>query len=159
MRRAYFAALALVGSHDDALDLSQDAFVRAFRALSTVDPGRPFYPWLYQIVRRLSFNFLRDGKARRAKLELAAEWLVAEAGARVADGDPARRVEQEELEAQVQMAIGQLAAHQREVLVLKEFEGCTYREIAELLAIPIGTVMSRLYAARRSLAATLEAKR
>jgi RNA polymerase sigma-70 factor (ECF subfamily) len=56
MQRAYFGALGLVGSHDDALDLSQEAFARAYRARESIDPNRPFYAWVYQIVRRLCFN-------------------------------------------------------------------------------------------------------
>ncbi len=155
MRRAYFAALGLVGSHDDALDLSQEAFGRAFRARRSLDPERPFYPWLYQILRRLCFNFLRDRKTRDTRLAEAAPWLVEEAGARAVAGDPAWQAEQQELRDRIEAAIAGLAAREREVLVLREFEGLRYREIAELLDIPIGTVMSRLYTARRSLAAAL----
>lgn len=155
MRPAYFTALGLVGSHDDALDLSQEAFARAFRARTRLDAGRPFYPWLYQIVRRLCFNFLRDRKTRRSRLEEAASWLVDEtAGSPPAS--PAREAERAELRARVEAAIDELPLHQRETLVLREFDGLSYREIAELLEIPIGTVMSRLYAARKSLAAALE---
>ncbi len=90
MRRAYYVALGLVGSHEDALDLSQEAFVRAFRARASLDPDRPFYAWLYQIVRRLCFNFLRDRKTRSSRLEQAAPWLMDEVGGRMAESDPAR---------------------------------------------------------------------
>ncbi len=152
MRQAYFVALGLVGSHDDALDLSQDAFVRAFRAVQSIDADRPFFPWMYQIVRRLSFNFLRDSKTRRERLATATEWLTA------VERDPAEQVERAERRRQVQMAIENLGIREREVLILKEFQGLKYREIAELLGIPMGTVMSRLYAARRSLADELDGK-
>lgn len=155
MRRGYNVALGLVGSHDDALDLSQEAFVRAFRARRKLDPDRPFFPWLYQIIRRLCFNFLRDRSSRRRKLEAAGEWLVAEGGARVARSNPEREAERAELREMLAAAIGRLPDAQREALVLKEFEGLRYREIAELLDVPIGTVMSRLYAARKSLADSL----
>ncbi len=156
MRRAYYAALGLVGSHDDALDLSQEAFSRAFRARMSLDPNRSFYTWLYTILRRLCFNFLRDRKAQSRKLAEAAGWLAEEARARVAAQSPVRAAELAELRCRVAGAIEQLPDRQREVLVLKEFEGLRYREIAELLGIPIGTVMSRLYAARRQLAGRLE---
>ena len=155
MRQAYYTALGLVGSHDDALDLSQEAFARAFRARQSLDPDRPFYAWLYAILRRLCFNFLRDRKTRRHKLEAAAGWLAEEADARAAAFDPARATERAELRARVEVAIEELQDRHREVLVLKEFEDLRYREIAELLGIPIGTVMSRLYAARRHLATRL----
>lgn len=156
MRRAYYAALGLVGSHEDALDLSQEAFARAFRARASLDPERPFYAYLYQIVRRLCFNYTRDRRSRRTRLQEATPWLEAQAGARAAANDPGRATERSEICALVQAAIERLPEREREVLVLKEFEGLRYREIAELLGIPIGTVMSRLYAARRSLAAELE---
>ena len=155
MRRAYFAALGFVGSHDDALDMSQEAFARAFRARKSLDPERPFYPWLYQILRRLCFNVHRDRRTRRARLEEATPWLVEEASRRSAADDPVRRVEHAELRAHLDAAIDRLPAHERETLVLREFEGLRYREIAELLGIPIGTVMSRLYSARKTLAKTL----
>jgi RNA polymerase sigma-70 factor (ECF subfamily) len=155
MRRAYFAALGIVGSHDDAMDLSQDAFARAFRARKRLDPDRPFYPWLYQILRRLCFNHLRNQRTRRARLEEAAGWLADRARSEAAATAPDRTVERAELRARLEAAIATLRPHEREVIVMREFEGLTYREIADLLGIPIGTVMSRLYAARRRLAATL----
>ena len=155
MRRAYYSALSLVGSREDALDLSQEAFVRAFRARQTLDPERPFYAWLYQILRRLCFNFLRDRRTRLRNLEAAGTWLADEAGGRQAD-DPARALEREEERRRVGAAIELLPAREREVLALKEFEGLTYREIASLVGIPIGTVMSRLYSARQRLADALE---
>lgn len=156
MQRAYYAALGIVGSHDDALDLSQDAFARAFRARGTLDPDRPFYPWLYQILRRLCFNHLRNQKTRRTRLAEAAGWLADRAQDRAASGAPDRAAERAELRERIERAIATLPPHEREVLVMREFEGLKYREIADLLGIPDGTVMSRLYAARRALAAALE---
>ena len=155
MRRAYFASLGLVGSHDDALDLSQEAFTRALRASSKLDPERPFYPWLYGILRRLCLNHLRDGSSRKAKLAEAGAWLEDEARDRASQSNPAHAAERAELRQRVATAIETLPPIQREVLVLREFEGLRYREIADLLEVPEGTVMSRLYAARHGLAAAL----
>jgi RNA polymerase sigma-70 factor, ECF subfamily len=155
MRRAYFAALSLVGRREDALDLSQEAFARAFRARETLDPARPFYAWLYQILRRLCFNFLRDRRSRAATLDAAGAWLAEDAARRGA-ADPAAAFEQAEARRRVAAAIEELPAREREVIALKEFEELSYREIAELAGIPIGTVMSRLYSARQRLAAALE---
>ncbi len=156
MRRAYYGALGLVGNHEDALDLSQEAFARAYRARARIDPELPFYTWLYQILRRLCFNFVRDRRSRRDKLHQASSWLADEAGTRVGETDPQRAVETTELRERVRAAIEQLPDREREVLVLKEFEGLRYREIAVLLCIPDGTVMSRLYTARKRLAAAME---
>lgn len=155
MRRAYAAALALVNTREDALDLSQEAFVRAYRARRTLDPARPFYAWLYQILRRLCFNFLRDRRTRVRRLEAGAGWLADEAARRAAPG-PEHAFERAEAQRRVAAAIEQLPAREREVVALKDFEGLTYREIAALVGVPAGTVMSRLYAARQRLAAVLE---
>jgi RNA polymerase sigma-70 factor, ECF subfamily len=154
MRRAYYAALALVGSREDALDLSQDAFVRAYRARQRIDPERPFYAWLYQILRRLCFNFVRDRQTRARHLDGAGTWLAEEAAERAEPG-PEESYARAETRRRVATAIEQLPAREREVLALREFEGLSYKEIAELVGIPLGTVMSRLYTARRHLAAAL----
>ncbi len=156
MQRCYYVALGMVGSPQDAEDLSQEAFARAFRARARLDPDRPFYPWLYQILRRLCFNFTRDTSARRRKLEYAGGWLVAEARSRAAADDPERVRATDALRERLEREIAELSPTQREVFVLKEFQGLKYREIAELLDVPIGTVMSRLYAARQRLAERLE---
>lgn len=158
MRRAYVHALGIVGSREDALDLSQEAFARAYRARHTLDPERPFAAWLYQILRRLCFNFLRDAKARRRLMdEGGTDWLVA--AARGAHTDPSTDAERAEVRRRVAAAIERLRAHEREVLLLKEFEELKYAEIADLLGVPVGTVMSRLYSARKRLAAVLESDR
>ena len=154
MRRTYVHALGIVGSREDALDLSQEAFARAYRARHTLDPDRPFYAWLYQILRRLCFNFLRDAKTRARLDAERAEWLVDLS--RGAGADPAAAVQRAEVRRRVATAIEQLPAREREVLVLKEFEELKYREIADLLGVPLGTVMSRLYSARQRLADALE---
>jgi RNA polymerase sigma-70 factor (ECF subfamily) len=86
-------------------------------------------------------------------------WLVSEAEARASADDPERHAERRELRQQLETALHELADHEREIFVLKEFEGLRYREIAELLDIPMGTVMSRLYSARQHLASRLEGVR
>ncbi len=152
MRQAYRHALGLVGSHDDALDLSQEAFARVFRHHESLDPERPFYGLVYQVLRRLGFNWIRDRRSRAEKLETYGGWLVE----RQRPPDPAREAEVADLRERLESAIDALPDREREVIVLKEFEGLKYREIAQLLGIPNGTEMSRLYSARRSLADKLE---
>ena len=156
MRRAYFAALGFVGSPEDAMDLSQDAFARAYRARKRINPDMPFYTWFYQILRRLCFNFIRDRKLYRTKLRDQKSWIVDDAAFRARERNPQRNIEREQTRLRVRQAIGTLPDREREVLVLKEFESLKYREIAEVIGIPIGTVMSRLYSARRNLASAIE---
>lgn len=154
MQRAYYGALGLVGSHADALDLSQEAFVRAFRARATLDPERPFYTWYYQILQRLCFNQGRDQRNRQRLQSEAESWLVAEAYSRGSLA-PEQQSEADELQQRTRRAIEALPDTEREMIVLRELEELSYREIAELLQIPQGTVMSRLYTARKRLAREL----
>lgn len=159
MRRAYYAALGLVGSHDDAQDLSQEAFARVYRHHESLDPEKPFYGLVYQALRRLCFNHLRDKRTRDRHLNVQACWMVDDAVSRAPGADPAREAELSELRSRIVGALARLSDKEREVFVLKEYDGLKYREIGELLEVPIGTVMSRLYAARQSLAAALEEDR
>ncbi len=153
MRRAYFCALGLVGSHEAALDLSQDAFVRAYRALDRFQIGRPFFTWYYKILRNLCLNYLRDRKLRARPFSELGE----EAVSRLSDDrDTQKIVERRELKEKVWQALNELKPAEREIILLKDFHDYAYKEIADILDIPIGTVMSRLYNARRSLKAKLE---
>ncbi|MFQ5771318.1 MAG: RNA polymerase sigma factor, partial [bacterium] len=153
MKRAYFIALGLIGSHEAALDLSQEAFVRAYRAINKLDADRKFYTWYYQILKNLCFNFLRD-RARHARSFTEVGETVLKT---VPDStqDVSLRVEQEELKEVVWKALNSLKAHEKEIIILKDFQELAYKEIAELLNCPIGTVMSRLYNARKALKAKL----
>jgi RNA polymerase sigma-70 factor (ECF subfamily) len=156
MQRAYYTALGLVGSHEDAQDLSQEAFARVYRYHESLDPQKSFYGLVYQVLRRLCFNHLRDTKSQALRLRERAVWIAEETQTRSAGDNPTRRAEMNELRDRLGLAIETLSDKEREVLVLKEFDGMRYREIGDLLGIPIGTVMSRLYAARKALAKSLE---
>ena len=154
MQRAYHIALGLTSSHDNALDLSQDAFVRAYRAISKLNPQRQFFTWYYQILRNLCFNHLRD-RARHAT-------SFSEIGADVVDNikdtdaDSATKIEQAEMREILWKALESLKPQDREIIILKDFQELSYKEIAEILACPNGTVMSRLYHARKALKIRME---
>ncbi len=154
MQRAYFSALGLVGSHDAAMDLSQDAFVRAFRAIKKFDVERQFFTWYYQILRNLCLNFIRDKKRHARSFSEVNEYQIK----RLSDEsqDASKAVEQAELKKVMWEAINSLKPNEREIIVLKDFQELQYKEIAEMLDIPIGTVMSRLFNARKALKAKLE---
>lgn len=153
-RRAYFTALALVGNREEAFDISQEAFVRAFRALSRFDTSREFAPWFFRILRNLCASAHAKRKRRR---EDSLEKLREE-GRDFAAGDrfsPELLAERSEAEERIWRGLAEMDEKHREVVVLKDLQGYGYREIAEILDIPIGTVMSRLYHARRKLKETL----
>ncbi len=154
MKRAYFTALGLVGSHEVALDLSQDAFVRAYRSINKLDTDRKFFTWYYQILRNLSFNYLRD-RARHARpfSEVGDHQIET-----IIDSsqDSSLQVEQNEIKQALWKALDALKPHEREIIILKDFQEMSYKEIAESLDCPIGTVMSRLFTARKALKSQLE---
>ncbi len=152
MQPAYYSALALVGSHDDALDLSQQAFIRTWKAISRFEAGKKFFTWYYRILRNLCLNRLRD-RSRHARTFSDFDNVID-----IADeaSDPSALLEREQLRSEVRSALGKLRPEEREIIVMKEFDDYSYMEISELLECPIGTVMSRLYYARKHLKELLE---
>jgi RNA polymerase sigma-70 factor (ECF subfamily) len=152
--RAYMIALGFVRSPENAMDLSQDAFVKAYRAMRSFRTGAEFYPWFYAILRNVCFNYLRRAKVRNeSSLDAAREY-----GFDVVDGapNPSVNAEREELHRLIMRELAHLDPVHREIILLRHYEELTYKEIAEVLGCPIGTVMSRLYAARRALRARME---
>jgi RNA polymerase sigma-70 factor (ECF subfamily) len=156
MKPAYYVALSYVGREADALDLSQDAFVNAFRHLKRFDPSRSFFPWFYSILKNVCMNHL--ARIRRRKEESLDR--MAEEDGQIAipieTADPESAAVTQDLREKVGMALGRLKPKDREILILQHLQDFSYREIADLLDIPIGTVMSRLYAARQALRRELE---
>ncbi len=157
--RAFRVAHALVGSREDALELSQEAFLKVYRARETFRDDEPFLPWFHRILRNTCFSFLRK-RGRLRKVSLSAEgdgegeedWeLVDEDAPPVSAG-----LEAEERARTLEAAFRRLSARDREILTLRHFQELSYREIAEALDIPQGTVMSRLFHARRRLREALE---
>ncbi len=148
--RAYSIALGYVGTIDDAYDLSQEAFIKAYLKIRTFDPSRSFFNWFYQILKRLCLNFLRDKKTVFNYEAVELDNLLSE------NLTPIELNEQRETYKIIWTAIGKLSVEAREIIILKEFKEMSYKEIAELLEIPQGTVMSRLYHARRALKAMIE---
>jgi RNA polymerase sigma-70 factor (ECF subfamily) len=150
-RDAYLLALQLLGNREDALDAAQDAMLRFFTTLHRFRADQPVRPWLYSIVRNRCRDLMRRGRVRRSEpLEGDGEHWRPE----LVDGrtDPHRDAEQAELRRRVFAALGRLAPDHREILVLRDYHDLSYEEIATVLDVPRGTVMSRLHRARRALA-------
>lgn len=156
-RLAYVFALQLTRNPDTAEDVAQDSVLSFFRRLDRFDADRPVEPWLFQIVR----NRVRD-LARRNRLrqhDSLDAWLEnADREVRDDDPGPASEVEQMESRREVWRGISDLPDDHREILVLRDFHDLNYREIAAVLSIPQGTVMSRLHAARKGLREALTAE-
>jgi RNA polymerase sigma-70 factor, ECF subfamily len=132
-------ATAVLGSQEDALDAVQEAFVDAFRALDKFDPSRRFYPWFYVLLRNRCFKMLAaSGRKNTVSIE---EMEI------LAPGNESSIEDSLTLEA----ALLALTPEDRELITLKYLDGLSYQELAELLQIPRGTVMSRLFYARKQL--------
>lgn len=149
---AYFSqavrlAAALVGSRD-AEDVAQEAFVAAYGAIATHEPGRPFYPWLRGILVNRAKVFIRSRNRARVRVDAAA--------ARPGHWTAGAKADDPRLADLMHRALARVESDDRILLVLKHVEGYTYDELSVHLAIPRGTVMSRLYRARQRLRASVE---
>lgn len=134
-------ALRIVGNHEDARDLAQTVFVKAYRNLASFDQRRRFFSWIYRITINESLSFV----SRRRPQEPLHEML------RAPGRTPDEQWEQEELGTMVRHAVMQLTTDHRDVIVLRHFLNLSHREIGEMLAVPEKTVKSRLHTARRKL--------
>jgi len=150
-RRVYSTALRITRRHDVADDVTQEAFLRAHRALASYDPARPFGPWVCRIAANLAINHLRSPEAREEELDEAA---LASRPTAAADG-PLGALLDQEARTLLEDALGALPAEQRAVFVLRTFDDLSYKEIAEALDLEVGTVMSRLSRAREKLRGAL----
>ena len=150
-KQSYSIALGLVGNHEDALDLSQEAFVRAYKNIGKLNNDGKFFPWFYQILKNLCFTHLKK-KKRRQMASLYNE--QGQINAPPADGDwfvPDAVMERSETKDRVWQAISKLSEKHREVIVLRHFENLSYEQIASAMHCSKGSVMSRLYHARKNL--------
>ncbi|MEJ2076926.1 MAG: RNA polymerase sigma factor [Acidobacteriota bacterium] len=143
--KAFALAFQYLRNHEDAKDVVQDAFIKAYKNLSKFDCHRSFGPWLLTIVRNLSIDAIRRTK-RSAVQELPPS--LPDTRARKADSTVLRH--------EVWAALEKLSPDHREIVFLTDYQGHRYLEIAEILGIPIGTVMSRLHHARRNLVGVLK---
>lgn len=153
--RLFNTLVRLTGSHHTAEDIAQDAFVQAYRKLSTFQGKSAFYTWLY----RIAFNLAMSDARRRRPVTCLEGDQQTKAMAEPADtrDSPQQSAEAREQVELVQAAINQLADEHRQIVVLREIEGCDYQQIAEILEVPVGTVRSRLFRAREQLKTKLAA--
>jgi RNA polymerase sigma-70 factor (ECF subfamily) len=148
------AAYRILGSEDEARDVAQEAFLKAYRALSGFKREARFSSWLYQIVTNLCRDRLRR---RRARPQVSLEALE-ETGPLIVETRPGadERLLERDLAEAVRRAIHALPEEQREVVILKEYQELTFLEIAQALDVPVSTVKTRLYRGLAQLRLRLE---
>jgi RNA polymerase sigma-70 factor (ECF subfamily) len=154
--KIYARAFSMVRNEDEALDLSQDAWVKGWQRLAQFQGDSSFITWIMRIVINLSLDLLRKRKRQRIEsLELMEEEGRGERMMPAFNPNPSAGLERAELRVRIDRALSQLSHEHRAVLVLHEFEGMEYKEIAKHMRCSIGTVMSRLFYARRRMASLL----
>lgn len=160
--RVYAVIYGMVRNQEDARDLTQETFVRAYQNLSRFRVESGFYTWLYRIAMNTTIDHLRRQK-KRAHEAFEDGVATRETGGVMSDGvhmdGPGKSLERKRLHARLLSALDELPEDQRQVIVLREVDGLSYKEISEVLEIPEGTVMSRLFYARKKLQHALSEER
>ena len=155
--KIYARAFSMMRNEEEAVDLSQEAWVKGWQRLRQFQGESSFGTWMTRIVINLCLDQLRKHKRQRTE---SIEAMDEESGGverqmPIVTVNPTAGLERGELRQRIDRALGQLSYEHRAVLVLHEFEEMEYKEIAKTMACSIGTVMSRLFYARRKLAALL----
>jgi RNA polymerase sigma-70 factor, ECF subfamily len=155
--KIYARAFMMMRNEDEAIDLSQEAWVKSWQRLKQFQGESSFTSWLTRIVINVCLDRLRWRKRHRTESieEMDEESGGIESRLPMDTVNPADRLERNELRMKIDHALAQLSVEQRTVLVLHEFEDLEYREIARVMDCSIGTVMSRLFYARRKMALLL----
>ncbi|MCB9492610.1 MAG: sigma-70 family RNA polymerase sigma factor [Dehalococcoidia bacterium] len=156
-RRVFGLCFGMVRNKDDAMDLVQETFVKVFKNLDSFEGQSSFYTWTYRIATNVCIDFLRranryrtvdydDAIQRDEDAEDAGSILPSRLGL-----DPARVYGRKELLEKIEEALQKLSPAHRQAILLREVEGLSYQEMADVLEISIGTVMSRLHHARKNM--------
>jgi RNA polymerase sigma-70 factor (ECF subfamily) len=156
--RIYATIYHMTSNHEDANDLAQEAFIKAFHALKSFKGGSSFYTWVYRIAVNKTINFL---KQRKNKAQMSLDDLDFNAEhdpdlvALISDKTPRREVNLAELQEKLNGAMQKLSESHRLVVTLHDVQGLSHEEIAKIMDCNIGTVRSRLFYARQQLQAYL----
>jgi RNA polymerase sigma-70 factor (ECF subfamily) len=151
-KRVFNYLLRLVSNREDAMDVSQEVFLKAYQSLPKLDDAARFSGWLFRIAHNEAFSLLRR---RRPEGELAADRLSDSRGADFDTRHARGNLLPIELSLAVETALGRLNEDQREAVLLKVYQGFKFEEMAEILSCPVSTVKSRLYTALDLLKTTL----
>ena len=156
-KNVYNIALRMTGNSEDAADMTQEAFIKAYNSLQSFRGDSKFSVWLYRIVSNLCLDFLRR-KKRRPAVSLSAENEDGEeVELDIADESqsPETLLERKLTREAVRRGLDSLPMEQRQILLLREIQGLSYEEIARVLELEAGTVKSRIFRARKRLCAFL----
>jgi RNA polymerase sigma factor RpoE len=157
-QRIYATVYHMTANHEDANDLAQEAFIKAYQALKSFKGGSSFYTWVYRIAVNKTINFLKQRK-NRAQMSLNDLDVNAEHDpdlvALISDKTPRREVNLSELQEKLNEAMQKLSEPHRLVVTLHDVQGLSHEEIAKIMECNIGTVRSRLFYARQQLQAHL----
>ena len=155
--KIYGRALTMTRNEDEAIDLSQEAWVKAWQRLGQFQGDSSFLTWMTRITINLCLDHLR--RQQRVRTESIEEMDEESGGVErqlpVVEVRPAEKMDRQTLRIRIDEALGQLSKDHRTVLILHEFEGLEYKEIAKRMECSIGTIMSRLFYARRKMATIL----
>lgn len=153
-QRIYATVYHMTSNHEDANDIAQETFIKAFQALKTFKGGSSFYTWVYRIAVNKTLNFL---KSRRGRHQLSLNDLDFNAEndpdlvAFVSEKTPRREVNLTELQEKLNEAMQKLSEQHRLVVTLHDVQGLPHEEIAQIMDCNVGTVRSRLHYARRQM--------
>lgn len=153
-RRAFAIAIGLVRDEEDASEIVQEAFFRVYRGLPAFNGAASFFTWLYRIVKNLSIDLMRRPAWQR---ELALEEVDAGFDACLDEADPGDMLRRREIAERIEAALEALPPYHRGVILMREVEGMSYEEMAEAMGVSKGTIMSRLFHARKKLQRALVA--
>jgi RNA polymerase sigma-70 factor (ECF subfamily) len=142
MKKAYNVALYYTKNPSDAWDISQQGFVNAWKGIKRFDTKSPFFPWLYAIIKNEALTrFKKEKKEEKKESGLPLKILVS----------PEEHLEEKERIEKLTQALSKLDKEKKEIIYLRHYANMSYREISEALGLPEGTIMSRLYYARKAL--------
>lgn len=157
-RKAYSVAFSMVRNADDAMDITQEAFLKVYKSLDGFQHSSGFYTWLYRIVVNLCIDHLRkSGRFQNVDYDDKLKHDDDDGGdvhdviPNRLDGNPDKVIARKELAAQMEKALSSLSPDHRTAILLREVEGMSYEEMAEAMSVPKGTIMSRLHHARRNM--------
>ena len=148
-RRVVGVAMAVVHDQEDALELAQESFVRAFENIGKFESRSSFSTWLYRIAANIAIDFRRREKRHPTMRGEEAETEIQRLPSKL--GDSFNETQRSEMAQRIKDALGQLTPEHRAAILLREVEGLSYDEISDVLQCPRGTVMSRLHYARNHL--------